>query len=94
MTLGSNAAGSHHATTENFGGAIANMGNLTVNNSTFTSNTAHAGGGIENNGTLAVSDSTFNGNSATSYNFFVYGGGIDNNGTLTVSNTPYRQRVR
>ncbi len=55
------------------GGAISNMGNLTVNNSTLSGNTAGAGGGaIDDMGQLTIQASTLNANSATSY-----GGAID-----------------
>lgn len=47
------------------GGAILNSGNLTVNQSHITGNTASQGGGIYNNGgTLSVNRSTLNTNSA------------------------------
>src|SRR5690606_27869787 len=53
---------------------IYNEGTLTINNSTFSGNSAVYGGGIYNyySGTLTISNSTFSGNSA------VYGGGIVN----------------
>ena len=49
-----------------YGGAINNNGILTVNNSTFTSNTAqYYGGAIYNNdGTVTVNGSTFTSNTA------------------------------
>ena len=64
------------------GGGIANMGPVTVSNSTFSGNSG-VGGGIYNwyYGTLTVSNSTFDGNRATD------GGGITNEGTLTVTNS-------
>ncbi len=69
------------------GGVFINSGTLTVNDSTFSGNSAAYGGGIENdNGALTVNNSTFSGNSAS-----VSGGGIFNNGgTLsTVSDSTF-----
>jgi methionine-rich copper-binding protein CopC len=65
-----------------FGGAIFNVGNLTVTNSTLTANsTAGQGGGIYNIGTLAVNQSTGSANVA------LEGGVVFNTyaGTATVS---------
>ncbi len=65
------------------GGGIANEGELTIDNSTFSENSAeHAGGGIENTGKAKISNSTFSGNSA-----FGFGGGISNIGELTIKNS-------
>jgi hypothetical protein len=74
-----------------FGGAIYNLGTLTVINSTFSGNISGNsatpggyGGGIYNLGTLTAINSTFSGNSAPSEGF---GGGIyNNNGTNTLIN--------
>lgn len=55
----------------NDGGGIANIGTLTVINSTFSGNIATYGGGIANNGTLTVTNSTLSGNIATNF-----GGGM------------------
>jgi hypothetical protein len=67
------------------GGAIYNLGTLTVSGCTLTGNgnTAGqtAGGAIDNSGTLTVSGCTITGNTATQ------GGAIANGGTLTVSNS-------
>jgi hypothetical protein len=75
------------------GGGINNAGTLTVNDSTFTCNSANegtsggnsGGGGIYNSGTLMVNDSTFTDNSAPSGN----GGGIWSDGTLMVNNSTF-----
>jgi hypothetical protein len=70
------------------GGGIYNLGNLTLNTSTFTDNASgpdSGGGGVWNNGALTVADTTFTGNSADSG----YGGGLYNNATLTVVNSTF-----
>jgi len=66
------------------GGAFYNDGNLTITNSTLSSNTAtRDGGGIYNGGTLTVTNSTLSGNTASNK-----GGGIYNfNATLAIANT-------
>jgi len=64
-----------------YGGAIDNLGSLTISNSRVTSNTVDtAGGGLENGGgTVLITSSTFSADS--SFN----GGGIHNTGgTLTI----------
>jgi predicted outer membrane repeat protein len=68
------------------GGGIFNDGMLTVQNSTFSGNSAPsvAGGGIYNYGTLTVQNSTFSDNST-----IAEGGGIFNDGTLTVQNSTF-----
>jgi hypothetical protein len=83
-----------HTGSFNAGGAIFNGGGtLTVNNSTFSDNTATPGlggaianGGIASGGTLIVTNSTFSGNSASNT---VGGGAIFNSGTLTVVNSSF-----
>jgi hypothetical protein len=67
------------------GGAILNLGILTVNNGTFTNNTSTIlGGAINNNlGTLTVNNSTFTGNLSGN------GGAIENTGTLTVTGSTF-----
>jgi predicted outer membrane repeat protein len=65
-----------------FGGGIRNDGTLTIENSTFSNNSAlRSGGGIFNGGTLTVKNSTFAGNRAP------LGGGIFNGGTLIIENS-------
>jgi hypothetical protein len=70
-----------------FGGGIANVGTLTLTNSTLSGNTALSqvnalGGGIANFGALQVANCTLSGNSALS------GGGIEtDSGTLTLTNS-------
>ncbi len=66
------------------GGAIANVGTLTVTNSTLTGNYAGYGGAMVNGGTVTVANSTFSGNSARAE-----GGAIDNFGTVTVTNSTF-----
>jgi hypothetical protein len=65
------------------GGGIENYyGTLTVNNSTFSGNSANFGGGIENYyGALTANNSTFSGNSAS------LGDGIENYSALTLTNS-------
>jgi predicted outer membrane repeat protein len=65
------------------GGAILNLGTLTVSGCTFTSNSAADGGGICNEGRATVSGSTFTSNSVA------FGGGIYNFGTATVSGSTF-----
>jgi hypothetical protein len=62
------------------GGAILNLGTLTVSGTTFTSNSANVGGGLYNAGTATVSGCSFTSNSAGGD-----GGGLHNAGTATVS---------
>jgi hypothetical protein len=68
------------------GGAIENLGTMTVTNSRFLENLASdQGGAIDNRGTLTVSGSSFNGDQAA----FESGGEISNYGTLTVTTTTF-----
>jgi LPXTG-site transpeptidase (sortase) family protein len=72
----------------NSGGGINNKGTLTVNNSTFSGNSAkYFGGGIfnENGGNITVNNSTFSGNSS------INGGGIynQNGSNTTVNNSTF-----
>jgi hypothetical protein len=66
---------------DDHGGAILNLGTLTVSGCTFTSNSAFEGSGLDNFGRATVSGSTFTSNSGGN------GGGLANEsgGTLTVS---------
>jgi hypothetical protein len=71
------------------GGGVANYGNLTLNNSTVSSNVASqgSGGGIScplPGATLTLINSTISGNSSPGTNG---GGGIDNRGTFTARNS-------
>ncbi len=69
-----------------FGGGIANSGDLTLDQSVVTGNTAREqGGGIFNNGSLVLQNVTVNGNRAETP--FGSGGGIKNDGSLTMRNT-------
>lgn len=73
------------------GGGIANNGGiLTVNDSTFSNNTAgrHGGGLFNSGGTVVLNNNIFTGNWAG------YGGGIFNeNGTVEVNNTAFINNV-
>ncbi|AUB56375.1 hypothetical protein BK007_10350 [Methanobacterium subterraneum] len=60
------------------GGAIFNNGTLTVNNCTFTDNTAQDGGAIYNGGTITYTDETLNSITVA-----------QNGGTLTVINSTF-----
>ncbi len=68
------------------GGGILNAGNLTINNSTITNNTAEInGGGIHNLGTLGIENSNISENRAGNA-----GGGIQNDGVdraLVIANS-------
>jgi CSLREA domain-containing protein len=65
------------------GGAIYNLGQVTINNSKLGGNGAyHDGGAIYNSGTLTILDSTLD-NNHVDYN----GGGIYNFGTLSLVNS-------
>ncbi len=79
VTLSSGAASS--------GGAIMNLGNLTLTSDTLSGNSAnYYGGAVYNNGgTLTVNGSTFSGNSA----LYGLGGAIDNSGTATISSSTF-----
>jgi probable HAF family extracellular repeat protein len=94
--IGNTASAVNHATHGNAeadGGAVSTEGGtLTVNNCTFSGNTARAdaprgsphayGGGINSIGnSTSVTNSTLGGNSA------MYGGGISLSGTLTITNS-------
>ncbi|NJO16122.1 MAG: hypothetical protein HC877_10315 [Thioploca sp.] len=72
------------------GGGIYNEGNMTIRNSTISSNatSSNNGGGIYNNGNLTISSSTITNNKALPTNN-KQGGGISNatSGTVTVKNS-------
>ena len=64
------------------GGAVLNLGNLTLTNSTVAdSSGGYNGGGIANDGTMTLIDSTVVDNGAEN------GGGISNDGTMTLINS-------
>src|SRR6202140_4006455 len=65
----------------NSGGGILNSGNLTINNSAVSANTATAGGGISSLGPLTLKSSVVSGNTASNGS----GGGISNDGPITVT---------
>jgi hypothetical protein len=68
------------------GGAIENLGTMTVTNSRFLENLASdQGGAIDNRGTLTVSGSSLNGDQAA----IDSGGEISNYGVLTVTSTTF-----
>ncbi|MBX3011479.1 MAG: hypothetical protein KF832_08215 [Caldilineaceae bacterium] len=66
-----------------YAGGIYNAGDLTLTNSTVSTNTAYAiGGGILNTGILTLTNSTVSGNTVQGL-----GGGIANKGYLTLTNS-------
>jgi len=70
---------SHFATWDGYGGAILNLGTLTVSACTISySHALNEGGGIFNDGILTVSSSTVSGNGAND------GAGMWNRGTATL----------
>jgi hypothetical protein len=72
-----------------YGGGIANDGQLTVTDCTFSKNGAgFGGGGISNTGMLTVTSSTFSSNGGFSV-YSVRGGGIYNTGTLTIGGSTF-----
>ena len=64
------------------GGGVLNQSaaTLTLNNCTFTSNTASSGGGLQNVGSVTLTNCTLSGNTATSD-----GGGFSNDGQAVLS---------
>jgi hypothetical protein len=74
------------------GSAINNLGNLTVTNATFSSNTAGWGGAIANSLSLTVTGCTFTENTATSASATGLGGGAihsNTSGTASISNSTF-----
>ncbi len=66
------------------GGAIINLGELTIANSNFRDNSAQDGGAISNGGELTITNSAFRNNSAEN------GGAINNHeGTVTIVNSTF-----
>jgi predicted outer membrane repeat protein len=81
-----NSAFIHNAATGHNGGAIVNLGPLTLDNNLFYGNSAYTGGGaIVNigNATLTITNSTFSENTAPS------GGGIYSSGEVLISNSTF-----
>ncbi len=80
---------SNNSATVGDGGAIANNAQMTINNTTFTENSAGDGGAIFTNGTMTVNGSTFLDNSATGSSGPTTGrgGAIYNLRTLTVNDS-------
>jgi predicted outer membrane repeat protein len=77
------------------GGAIANDGTLTIDNSEFTNNTAsggsfpaNSGGAIINDGTLTIDNTAFIGNHAA-----IAGGAIVSTGPVTLADSTFRDNV-
>jgi predicted outer membrane repeat protein len=68
------------------GGAIVNLGTLTINNSYFSGNSANTGGGISTgSGTLTITNSIFSTNTADTY-----GGAIDiTGGSVSISGSSF-----
>jgi hypothetical protein len=87
ISSGDTASISNMTLTTALTGAIDNDGNLTVTNSTFSSNVSGLGGAIANNGALlTVTGCTFTNNSATSTSATGLGGGaIYSNAATTVT---------
>jgi hypothetical protein len=76
------------------GGAVNNVGNLTVMDATFTGNSAASGsgGGVYNTGTLTITGSTFTDDNASFYGGAIYnkGGMVTVTGsTLSGNSAPY-----
>ena len=69
------------------GGAIANAGDATVTDSTFSGNHSGSGGALQNTVTLRVSGSTFTDN--TSGRLSGGGGAIQSDSSLTVTNSTF-----
>ena len=70
------------------GGAIRNLGNLTINRSTIAGSRAeNSGGGISNLGVLEINDSTIFANQIQGGSAGVSGGGINSEGSLTIRNS-------
>jgi predicted outer membrane repeat protein len=80
--------------TDNEAGAIYNDGDMTVDNATFTDNSAHFGGAIESHSDASIEGSTFTWNKApTSYGNInpddSYGGAIYNDGDMYLDNSGF-----
>jgi len=77
------------ASTFSNGGGVLDLGTLTVNKSTFISDSAPNwyGGGIEDDGALTVNNSIFENDSA------MFGGGINSTGTLAVACSSFKDNM-
>ena len=84
------SGGSAVATGKNYGGGLLNFGTLTVNNMTFTANSAgnSGGGAIYNDGALTITNSAFTGNSVT-LRWTGWRHPERQSGTLTVTNCTF-----
>jgi hypothetical protein len=81
LTNGDGLANNPNGTSayDQLGGAILNLGTVTLNNSTISANITARGAGIFNAGTLTLVDSTLNNNFARAE-----GAGISNRATATI----------
>ena len=74
---------------EEYGGAIGNAGELTINESTLNNNTSGSGGAINNWSELTITSSTLSGNTSEEY-----GGAIDNfGGKLTITESIFNNNT-
>lgn len=89
LTLSNGAGIADCDVSDTCGGALKNEGNLTLNNSIISNNSADfGGGGIWNQGTLAVNDTTFQKN-CWEAETAALGGAIYNAGALTVDGSTF-----
>ncbi len=91
LTITNGLAASLCSGTDGLGGGVYNAGTLTIQNSTFSNNSAvyqsacgGNGGGIYSTGAVAIINSTFSNNTAGQS-----GGGVYNSGTLTISRSTF-----
>ncbi len=85
----SNATKPQPVVVKNNGGAIYNLGDVTLVNGAFSGLTAENGGAVYNKGTLTVDGTAFSSNAAENG----YGGAIYNAGTLTIDNAEFAYNV-
>ena len=72
----------------NFGGAIVNIGTLTITNSTFSGNSAASAAASSTGGsTLTVTNTTLSGNSAVNHGGDIHNGGNYSNPILKIGDT-------
>lgn len=69
------------------GGAILNLGNLTITGGTFTENSATYGGAISNLKDMTITGGNISGNSAIKYGGGIYSYNADKNGNLYIGGT-------